>query len=75
MDDAPVDIVDRHRTTVFEIDRDGCDRCGPHVEAFVFVEMPDGKPLSYCHHCGTRFWVELNRQAAHVYDLRHMRTP
>lgn len=76
MDVPPVDIVDRQpKTRVLEIDHDGCDHCGPHVEAFVFVEMPDGKPLSYCGSCGTRFWVELNCQAASVYDFRHMRTP
>lgn len=53
-------------------DFEGCDHCGWNVQSFVFAEMPSGLPLSYCGSCGTRFWVELNRQAALVVDMRHL---
>lgn len=51
---------------------EACDRCGPFVRAWVFVDMPSGLPLSYCGHCGTRFWGALNAQAALIHDERHM---
>jgi hypothetical protein len=70
---APVDVVDRHRPTVFEVSGDTCDRCGPAVAAFVYVVTRTG-PLSYCGHCGTRFWDALNEQAVAVIDCRHLIT-
>ena len=68
--DTPVDIVDRNRPVVIHVDREGCDHCGPHVEAFVFVQMPDGKPLTYCGSCGTRYMDELVKQARKIIDRR-----
>ncbi len=67
----PTDIVDRGRARVVCVDREGCDHCGPHVQAFVYATMPDGKPLTYCGSCGTRYMDELTRQAKTVLDLRH----
>jgi hypothetical protein len=68
--DTPVDIVDRIK--VVEVEHDTCDRCGPSVKAFVYAKMHSGVTLSYCAHCGTRFWEQLNAQASTVIDLRYM---
>jgi len=68
---APVDVVDRHPATVVEVASDGCDRCGPHVKAFVFAKLRTGS-LAYCAHCGTRFWKNLTAQAITVIDQRHL---
>lgn len=61
--DAALDYLRRGET---------CDRCGTFVRAWVFVDMPSGGSLSYCGHCGTRFWVALNEQAVAVHDFRYM---
>lgn len=68
---APVDVVDRHRITVVEVSGDTCDRCGPAVAAFVYVVTRTG-PLSFCGHCGTRFWAALTAQAITIIDCRHL---
>lgn len=61
-------------TTVVHVDRAECDACGydAHAEAFVFAEMKDGKTVSYCGSHGTRYFVELARQAVKLIDLRYM---
>lgn len=68
---APVDIVDRYpNQTVIEVADDFCDTCGPGTQAYVYVEMPDGKTLAYCAHHGTKYWKRLNEQASKVIDFR-----
>lgn len=54
------------------IEPEGCDKCGPGVRAFVYVEMGSGLPLTYCGHCGTLYWDEIHKQGGRVaVDMRH----
>ena len=72
MDKAPVDIVDRARPIVIEVDADRCDgrRCG--ARAYVYAEMPSGHTVSFCGHHGTEYMAGLLDQGATVIDLRHL---
>lgn len=49
---------------------DSCDRCGPAVRAYVFVEIGEHE-LAYCGHCGTKYWNRLN-EVGRVYDFRYL---
>lgn len=72
LEEAPVDVVDRHRITVVEVDADRCDarECG--ARAFVYAEMPSGNSLSFCGHHGGEYLEGLAAQGATVIDLRHL---
>ena len=75
MNEPPVDIVDRHRTTDISVAPEYCDTCagtGAHVEAFVFAELPSGLSVAYCAHHGTRYLVRLREVALFVIDHRHL---
>lgn len=51
---------------------DTCDTCGPGTQAWVWVEMPDGKELTYCGHHGKKYAAELAKQAKAVNDLTYI---
>lgn len=76
-DATPVDTIDRGRPlAVVEVESDICDSCGAEakVQAFVYAEMIAGG-LAFCGHHGTKYMVELKRQARRVIDLRHLIEP
>lgn len=50
---------------------DYCDRCGPAVKAWVWVEIGPYE-LAYCGHHGTKYWNRLLEVADNVYDYRYM---
>ena len=73
MDEAPVDIVDRHRVAVVADAPEYCDACagtGAQVEAFVFAELPSGGSVAYCGHHGTKYFDRLCEIALVVVDHR-----
>ena len=75
MNESPVDIVDRYRTTYAGAAPEYCDTCagtGAHVEAFVFAELPSGRSVAYCAHHGTRYLERLREIALVVIDHRHL---
>ena len=44
-------ITAEHSTPLTSLTlRDGCDRCGPHVRAYVRVHLSERRSLDMCHH-------------------------
>lgn len=71
MQDTPVDIVDRLRPAVVEVNGDRCDakRCG--AQAYVYAEYHIGS-LAFCGHHGGEYLHRLRATAVTVIDLRHL---
>lgn len=56
-----------------ELDLDNaCDECGPAVRAYVFVDLPSGRTLSYCAHHGAIHKERLLAIGAEVHDFSDM---
>lgn len=70
MEPAPVDIVDRGKTVVIEVDNDTCDAKGCPARSFVYAKFASGS-LSFCGSHGTQYLPELERQGAKIIDMRH----
>lgn len=70
LEPPPVDVVDRHPTTI-EVATDRCDARDCNATAYVYAELRTGT-ISYCGHHGTKYWARLNEQATVVIDLRHL---
>lgn len=51
---------------------DTCDRCGPSAKATFWVEMQDGRELTYCGHHGSKYKQELVKLARVVHDLTYV---
>lgn len=50
-----------------------CDACG--VRSYVFIELQDGRELSYCGSHFRKFENALTNMGAHILDLRYAITP